>query len=245
MADSLRFDRRRHQRAYVPAVASVLMDNACVGHYLVRNLSASGALLLGGPILPEKSQCRLVLQGPGVGLLRLSGYTVRGAVTEGETGMAVRFRDLPSELEEQLRSVVQDAFDHRFSPSTLVVDADIGALAGLAEDLGRLGHRTILAITPLEAVRWLCDLETIVEVAVVSTGGVSGNGADLLAFIGEEFPAIHRVLIHGELPGQELLALYGESGARACVRRPYTTEALAMALLTHRPSRRSPSRRAS
>lgn len=219
----------------MPAVASILLENARTGRYLVRNLSPNGALLLGGPSLPEKTPCRLVLQGPGVGLLRVSGRTVRATATEGETGVAVRFLDVPAEVEVLLRRVVETAQTQRLAPSVLVVDGDISTLAGLAEDVARLGHRTLLALTPLEAVRWLCASDTKVVAAVISCRGLSAGGVDLLAFIRQEFATIHRVLVHGDLPVEERLALFGEARAQACVRRPYTPDALASALV--RPER--------
>jgi hypothetical protein len=177
--------------------------------------------------------------------MRLSGRVVRAGATEGEAGLAFGFEAVPPEVEAQLRRVVEGAYEQRYAPSVLIVDGDIGALAGLAEDVGKLGHRPLLAVTPLEAVRWLCDLETAVGTAVVSCGGLSGSSADLLAFVGEEFPAVHRVLVHGELPPQERLALYDESGACARVRRPYAPETLAAALRPGRPSHRPRSLRAS
>jgi hypothetical protein len=244
MTDSPHSDRRRHQRAYVPAVASLLLDENCVGKCLVRNLSVSGALLLGAPVLPPGTPCHIVLQGPGVGVLRLFGMTVRARATEGESGLAIEFRDVCSEVCEQLRRLVESAMDERFSPAVLVVDGEVSTLIELAEGLGRLGHRTLLALTPLEAVRWLCDLSTSVESVLVSSSGLSGSGTDLLAFIGEEFPCIHRVLVHDELPAGEMLAVIGESNARAHLSRPFSLEALATALESAPATRQPPWRRA-
>lgn len=237
MANSSRPDRRLSPRAYVPAVATVLLENACVGHYVVRNLSPSGALLLGGPTLPEKTPCRLVLQGPGVGVLRLAGQIVRAGPSEGEPGIAFHFQDVSAEVEVSLRRVVETAESQRLSPSVLIVDSDVGALASLAEDIARLGQRTILALTPLEAIRWLSD--TTVGTAVISCLGLSSSGVDLLAFIRQEFREIHRVLVLGALPVEEQIALLGEARAQACLRRPYTREALASALQPQRPMRPS------
>lgn len=232
-------DRRRHQRAYVPAVASLLIQNACAAKCLVRNLSESGVLLLGAPVIAPGTPCEVVLQGPDVGLLRLRGDTVRSKATEGENGLAVQFTGVDPEIADRLRAVVARALEERHSPSVLVVDAEVPTLVELAEGLGTLGHRTLLAMTPLEAVRWLCDLETTVDTVLVSDGQ-SDTGADLLAFIGEEFPAIHRVLVHAALPASDMLAAIGESNARAQLCRPFTLEALASALDVSNVSQRLP-----
>lgn len=230
MVEPLQSDRRLHPRAYVPAVATLVIDGAAVGKCLVRNLSQSGALLLGAPVLAAGTPCELILDGPSVGTLRLLGNTVRARATEGESGLAVHFCGMPSEIEERLRRVVRDAQATHSLPSTLVVDADVTALVELAQGLECLGRRPLLAITPLEAVRWLCDLAVRIEAVLVSSSELSGTGADLLAFIGEERPEIHRVLVHEDLSASEMLALIGESNVRTQLVRPWTLDSLATAL---------------
>lgn len=243
MTDMVQPDRRLHPRAYVPAVASLVLDSAIVGKCLVRNLSQSGALLLGAPALAPGTVCELVLAGPGIGTLRLAGQSVRARATEGESGLAVRFCGIPADVEEQLRRVVEDAQASRALPSTLVVNPDVATLVDLALDLERLGRRPLLAITPLEAVRWLCDGAVNIEAVLVGSNDLGGSGADLLAFIGEECPGVHRVLVHGELSASETLALVSESKVRAKLLQPWTLDSL-RAALEHAPgSLRAPLRR--
>lgn len=248
MVDFFPQERRRHPRAYVPAVASLEVDGAPVGKCLVRNLSAGGLLLLGAPALDAGTRCQVLLQAPGVGALKLQGEAVRTRATEGEAVLGVRLLDVAPEVAARLEHAVEEAFQNRFGPSTLVMDGDVSTLVDLAEGLGRLGRRALLALTPLEAVRWLCDLETHVEIAMVSgtltdAGDVTGHGGDLLAFIGEEFPGIHRVLVHQRLPDEETFARLGENAAHAHLVRPFTLEALATVLITAPPSQVPPLRR--
>jgi hypothetical protein len=179
-----------------------------------------------------------------VGVLRLSGRIIRARATEGESGLAIEFHEVCPEVSDQLRRLVESALEERFSPAVLAVDGEVTTLIELAEGLCRLGHRMLLALTPLEAVRWLCDLSTSVETVLVSSSGPSGSGTDLLAFIGDEFPGIHRVLVHDELPAGEMLAAIGESNARAHLSRPFSLEALAAALSTAPVTHQPPWRRA-
>lgn len=239
MTHSSHLERRRHLRADVAAVATLYVGEDCRGHYLVRNLSVGGALLVSGPALPSGTSCQVVLRGPGLGstAVPLAAETLRASSTRGEPGLAIAFQALPKAIEETLAAVVQGASEQTGRRAILVVDSDLDALATLAEDLARLGQRPLLARTPLEAVRWICDLETRIDAAFVSSSGVPGGGADLLAFIGEEFPHVHRVLVHGPLPAADLLALLDESSASTSLRAPWTPTSVERALSV-RPSRR-------
>jgi len=223
-------DRRSAPRAHVALVASLFQGEECIGQYLVRNLSLGGVLLISGPILAPGSACRVVLRGACVSHLSVAGETLRTAPTAGEAGLAVSFRDVTPSLQAELQHVVDEAMQSVDRPGVLVYDADADTLAALAEDLHLLGRRALLALTPLEAVRWLCDAHARVETALVGLHGRAGAGPDLLAFVAEEFPGVHRVLLHDDVAADELLAAIEESNARALLSKPWNGVELAAAL---------------
>jgi hypothetical protein len=46
-------ERRRRRRAYLPIAASLFTEDAKVGEYLIRDISAGGALFTHGPAIPR------------------------------------------------------------------------------------------------------------------------------------------------------------------------------------------------
>lgn len=99
-------ERRQHPRSEVAATAVVLTANGYSGQYLVENLSAGGALLVGDARLQPGERLKVLLHLPGqpmrisAEVLRRQGYGAE------ECLFPVAFRDLSPEVEDTLQEVV-------------------------------------------------------------------------------------------------------------------------------------------
>ncbi len=101
---SNRSERRQHARTPVSATAVVFARAKYVGSYLVEDLSAGGALLVGDGPLPDAAPIELLLQLAGAAPHRLSGHVLRRQTApDGRHLFAVRFEHLSSELKAVLR----------------------------------------------------------------------------------------------------------------------------------------------
>ncbi|HET9934040.1 MAG TPA: PilZ domain-containing protein [Polyangiaceae bacterium] len=201
-------ERRGFPRGYVAALASVLVNERHAGDFVVRDLSAGGALLVNGPLLPTGVECTVRLRVPGLGPLRVTAYTVHSAVVGNDRyAMGIRFTRLSPAVAEGLRELVDQELDRAAQPSVLVADDDLSRLSDLAEDLADLGERPLLALTPLEVIHWLCDPETTVELALLSEELHQKSGSGVFDFVRGEFPHVRAVLLKDTLAREELREL--------------------------------------
>lgn len=198
-------ERRGFPRGYVAALASVFVNDRHAGDFVVRDLSAGGALLVNGPPLATGIQCTVRLRVPGLGPLRVSADTVHSAVLGNERyAVGVRFTRLSPPVAEGLRDLVDQELERAAQPSVLVADDDLARLSELAEDLADLGERPLLALTPLEVIHWLCDPETTVELALLSDELHAKSGSGVFDFVRNEFPHVRCVLLKDTLGREEL-----------------------------------------
>jgi len=201
-------ERRACPRGYVAAVASVYLNDRHAGEFIVRDLSASGALLVNGPLLPHALECVILLKVPGLGPLRLSAKTVHSTTLGNERyAVGVRFVHMAAPVADGLRELVEQELERTAQPSVLLADDDLERLSNLAEDLADLGERPLLALTPLEVVHWLCDPETTVELALLSENLHAQAGSGLFDFVRAEFPGLRAVLLKDTLGREELREL--------------------------------------
>src|SRR5579859_4289588 len=93
-------ERRLYARVAVVGSAIVLASGRYVGTYLLENLSASGALLVGDTTLTVGDQVRLLLQLYGQSRRFVLEASVVRHATEGAQGVfAVQFQSVPSSLQ--------------------------------------------------------------------------------------------------------------------------------------------------
>jgi hypothetical protein len=189
-------DRRKHLRSYVAATARVSFGRTENQAYLVRDLSAQGALLVDGPPLEPGTECKIELDVPSIGVVHIRALTVRRVTDpKDDPAVGVRFLGLAPEIEEGLEELVLQELRRASSPSVLVVDGNFQNLALLAEGLATLGERPLLASTPLEAVHWLCDSQTVVEIALIGKVLRRGSALDLLRLLRDEFGTVRQFLL--------------------------------------------------
>jgi len=77
-----RNERRRYPRCETRETATVVCESVFSGRFLVANLSAGGALLVGEYLLPMGANITLLLEVPERPALSLSGRVVRKATLE-------------------------------------------------------------------------------------------------------------------------------------------------------------------
>lgn len=201
-------ERRGFPRGYVAALASVFVNDRHAGEFVVRDLSAGGALLVNGPLIPTGVECTVRLRVPGLGPLRVTAQSVHSAVLGNDRyAMGVRFIRLSPAVAEGLRDLVNQELERAQQPSVLVADDDLTRLSDLAEDLAELGERPVLALTPLEVIHWLCDPETTVELALLSDELHQKSGSGVFEFVRGEFPHVRAVLLKDTLGREELREL--------------------------------------
>lgn len=208
MSDQVDRENREHSRGFVPLAATVLRDGSKGAQYLVRNLSAGGALLLQGPRIAVGTRVRVLLEGPVIGAQYLSATVVRcGSVLEGVVALAIRFNSLSAELEDLLQRVVLEALERQRQPAVLVALPRPELFTILADQLHAAGRRVILAVTALDAIRSLSELDASIEAVLVERVHDLGFDQVLLEFLHDEFPSVRRVVIDDQAGSQAESAL--------------------------------------
>ncbi|HET9958388.1 MAG TPA: PilZ domain-containing protein [Polyangiaceae bacterium] len=207
-------ERRRHPRGYVAAFATVFVEETLlaketrVGEYVVRDLSAGGAQLVNGPPLEPGMRCRVHLEIAGLGKLRVPAVTVRAAHTPYSNGsIGVMFTHLRPDVEDGLQQLVLQELERATMPSVLVACSDIAAASAVADALAEIGERPLLALTALEALVWLADPNTRVELALLGEHLMGGSPAELAATMAQEFKHIRCVTFQGPLSSTTLSRL--------------------------------------
>jgi hypothetical protein len=165
-------------------------NDAC----LVRNLSANGALLLSSPPLSPGDTCLLVLTAPGLMGEELEARVSRaGTTSDGSAWAAVEFFDVTDVKLERLRRVVDLEQVLANAPAVLVVDGLYVTLQIIADLLAHHSRRTHLADTSLAAINWLNERNRHIALALIGNNIRGTTQAELLDYIGETYPHIHRV----------------------------------------------------
>jgi hypothetical protein len=189
-------DRRQYQRGRVAGTAAVFPLSGGPGEYLIEDLSAGGARLLGCVCLGVGTPMRVALRMSGSPVLWLNAVVVRAtALANREAEVAVAFRGASLEVQAKIQRAVMRTRLRAALPSVLVVDPDVRVLARVVADLMTLGCESILAYRPAEAIRWLAQPEGDVAVALVGTdlGGVRGE--DVLALVSQRSPRARTALM--------------------------------------------------
>jgi hypothetical protein len=193
---SSRTEQRASRRTHLPIAASLFTEQTKLGDFLVRDLSASGALFTHGKPVKVGTSLRVVLVGCGVDGLAVRGTVKRSkAAVDGAASVAVEFDALPPSLRAALEALVQQALAQEDEQAILLVHPKPLVLAALAADVIALGRRVLLATTPLEVVRWLCVADPGVELILVDQTWDATFGREILTLAREEFPDVHAVAL--------------------------------------------------
>jgi hypothetical protein len=200
------------------------------GAYVVRNVSAGGVLLTGGPLLPVGGRVRVLLRLVGHRDLQLSGRVLRQDIWCCGSSLAIAFRDVAAEVQDAIQEAVVAALARERDPSGLVVNSHIGSLAQLASDLNVLGRRPLLAATALDTICWLADPTVRIEVALVERFLPFGEGQDVLRIVARERPSARRILVSPSPEPTEASGRVHRPSSYTIVHRPFDRARLASVL---------------
>jgi len=240
------FFKRRFTRARMGTTAFVLRrpDGAAdrvsveaegveqVGPLLVENLSAGGALLLGGCGWRVGQTVEVELRLKRTSPIRARAVIVRVETHRSPVGIAVQFQDLPRSVEESIDEAVARAIERTQAAGRKVIvvtprEEDI-LLLGLS--IASLGLEPLMVNTVLEALRWLQDPHIVVSGLMIDSGAEGNTGLDALAWCADVFPRVRCVMIvqEDELKGRPRDPRL--RAAVAIVRRPVELRRLARGL---------------
>lgn len=238
MGDS---DRRKHPRGAVMATATVVATGHWVGLYLCENLSASGALLAGPSRLQRGDAVKLKLHLENRGPVEVDAFVVRQSIDpeRGQPTYAVRFRDVPADVEDTIHNVVMEAIERQRGVGrtrALVVHETELTRRAFLRDLKALGIEAVAAASAQEAQDWLDDGEQAFALVIVDGHMEPAQKMALLEGLAERRPNARRLLVSG-LSHASLPHLALASGhAHAVLTQPWNLRALALALGREAPS---------
>jgi hypothetical protein len=229
----LGYGRRRHVRGDVRVTALLAAKGVHSPEpYLVHNLSAGGALLIGEPCPPIGEDAAIELQLPEQSPLRLHGVVLRVQERFGAGhSFAVSFRDVPADLEDRIHDTVLAALQKSRAAggsAVLVMVESAEDRRGLEQHLKALRRVPEAAQTPLDALRWLQGPRVRVDAAVVDERIGPTTAPAVLRFLAEDFPAVRRVLIVHET--DHLTSDVARWPSHAVLRKPWDQSHLARAL---------------
>jgi CheY-like chemotaxis protein len=193
-------ERRLFARARVVATATVWVRGLCKGSYIVENLSWGGTYLSGGPAIREGTGIKLLIELPR-GPVEVRGHVLRSETLTRDAALAVRFDEPTAKARNAIGAAVGEALERaiedssvRPEPTVLVVDDSLLVREALTRDLRCFGCEVACFSTPLDALTFLDRPESRINVVFIDHTGPS-HARDLLAFLADERPAIHRVLM--------------------------------------------------
>lgn len=227
-ANSGRRERRKHPRGAAAATA-VIDCGEFLGPYLVENLSAGGALLIGEPPLSIGSRAQLVIQLPDCSSLRVAARVVRQSRRREGPVFAVAFRGLPDSVEDRIQELVLESLERQRAenaPSVLILDDLPHICRTLERHLRALGRRAMLATTPLAAIHAIENAVDAIDMAFVDLRLGSSDGVEMLCFLEEEHPHIHRVLMSGAIGPDQLELALASGRAHSVLHKPWNLDDL-------------------
>jgi hypothetical protein len=208
-----------------------------VGAYLLRNLSAGGACLVGDNNLATGQIVQLLLQ-VGNALRSIEAEVVRqDRLPSDEHSFAVAFRKLSPDLEDSVQDLALRAGKNakaKKASAVLLLGGPSPLLSALEHDVRSLGYQVAMAATPLDAIS-LLSIDPDHMAAVVAVCDHAGaDPLGFLQFLKETYPQVRRVALSctvRSVPG----APANPSGViEAVLAKPWSSNALTEAL---RPAR--------
>lgn len=190
--------RRALARSDLRATATIVSRGETVGRFTVQNLSAGGALLIGGHDVPRAAPCRVLLELPSGESIAVGAWVRRRAVHGGLVALAISFRHSSPASEDRIQDAILGMLDrHRKSehPAVLVVDSSPAERHALVVQLCELGHRAIGCAAPLEAIRRLDDPDDHVRAVLVRDAAGARPGVELLELVADTYADVRPILL--------------------------------------------------
>jgi CheY-like chemotaxis protein len=225
-------NRRRYSRREVLATAMVFSPQKMHGNFLVRDLSAGGASLVGHLEAPLGTKLTVMLQFPGKPPFPVAATVIRHD-THGAERTAVIFSDLTAEHEDAIHETITEALEReraRMSATVLVLAPEGASRDALEDDLRALGVEPVGVGTPLEALSWIERPGARIATALIDVSPGASTGLDVLEFLGEHHPDIHRVAMADEVRPFRLDLALRSGRAHRVLRKPWDRRRLAEAV---------------
>jgi CheY-like chemotaxis protein len=224
-SESARPENRRHARSEVVATAVVFSAGQMHGTFLVQDLSAGGACLMGHFTTRPGTRLTLLLQFPGKPHFSVAATVVRHD-TLGPTRerTAVNFVQLTAEQEDTIQEAIVATLEReraRQAATVLVISPDDESRDALEHDLHALGVEAVAVSTPLEALAWLERPDGCIATIVVDVSPGAAQGLDVLDFVGENHPRIERVVMADEVRPFRLDLAIRSGRAHRVLRKPW------------------------
>lgn len=204
-----------------------------MGAYLLRNISAGGACLIGHSNLAVGQTVQLLLR-VGEHLQNLEAEVVRqDRLPSEEQSFAVAFRNLGAEVTESLHNLASLANDDGSADkdsTVLVLGSASPVLAAFDFDARSLGYQVAIAATPLDAVSLLSfDAQRIAAVVLVC-GDAGSDPLGFLSFLRETYPQIHRVALSGSVRSPRCEGAVASGVVQSVLAEPWDRDALSAVL---------------
>lgn len=219
-------DRRRNVRARVPLIVTAFADEKRIGDYLVRNLSAGGALLFNGPLLPVNTKLRLLLQGALPRPFSLTGAVIRSCAPASTDSLVVSFGALSPADEDLLQDLVLRSLESEDDPAVLVLLRRPRLLALLSYELTELGHRAVLTMTEPDTTNYLVDVASSLAAIVVDVSADPFTAFQALELVEKRFPKALRIALCDEAHGRGMARALARARADAVLDLPWSREQL-------------------
>jgi hypothetical protein len=227
-------NRRRYSRREVLATATVFSPQKLHGSFLVQDLSAGGACLIGHLEAPAGTKLTLLLQFPGKPPFPVAAFVVRhDSAGPYRDRTAVTFFDLSAEQEDAIQETITEALEReraRMAATVLVLAPAGDSRDALEDDLRALGVEPVGVATPLEALDWIERPGARIVTALIDVSPGASTGLDVLEFLGEHHPDIHRVVMADEVRPFRLDLALRSGRAHRVLRKPWDRRKLAEAV---------------
>ena len=221
-------DRRDRPRVVSAGIATIERGpSSAAFEFAIRDVSASGARLVGTAQLSEGELVRATIQLDGV-TISVIAQVIR--VEPQRSQIALAFRDVSRADSDALARAIASTIDRQRAASAntvIVMHSSADVCAALERDLSRLGRATRTCTTPLETI-WALTEPTRYSAMLVGADGSGNDIGAIVEHLTSHYPSIIRVLLFGErLPSTDHAT---SSRVHAVLRTPWRIRALARAL---------------
>jgi CheY-like chemotaxis protein len=235
-SESVLPENRRHARSEVVATAVIFSPKEMHGSFLVQDLSAGGACLMGHFDTAPGMRLTLLLHVPGKPAFSLAAVVVRhDRLGPTRERTAVTFVGVTAEQEDTIQEAIVASLEReraRRAATVLVISPDDDSCGALERDLHALGVQAAAVATPLEALAWLERPDARIATVVVDVSPGAAQGLDVLDFVGENHPRIHRVVMADELRPFRLDLALRSGRAHRVLKKPWDRHHLEEAVAT-------------
>lgn len=196
--------------------------------YAIRDLSLTGARIVGRDPLCEGEQIRVTLELE-LGTVSVGATVVRTEIQNAQA--AIAFHDLAPDVRATIADTITILIERARATSqsaVIILHGDAEMRDALQREVALLNRTALICATPLEVTWALHDSAVRTEAIIIGDGHPSDSLGELLGHLAETHPRVRRVLVFGEQ-----LAALAHASARlvdAVIRTPLRSRPLARAL---------------